>query len=415
MTSALNMAALRDLFARLQKKDPGASQEVQALGKGMSDMGDSGDAGDYGTSQRPPTIGIHNDSSDDIPLPEVGLATHLSGRYGEESQAPEQTGAPQAGGSPATDSSSSSSSSGGGGHDWGTLLRMAGSGFSSLGHNFGNSNPAEEGSINKMGVERLRADQMNALKQRHSMWDTAYKHSQELPPEVLSDPRFATLATAKAALDKDMLDGKIDNEKNVSLLLTELARHKDELDQVSQNSKVKQQIAGETQLLQGREAAGLVEPKDYNFEGTPVTRTEYLAASKMREKEKQDLEQDKLRWETQARWHKEQMDASSADRQALMDSRADQQHYQNITHAIDASAQQYAEQDENGNYRVTPKSMAKARAEHSQSIIREAKRRGVQVLMPGEGPRLNRNSWLIDGQEYPAEATDQVLQHLQGG
>jgi hypothetical protein len=177
-----------------------------------------------------------------------------------------------------------------------------------------------------MGVERLREDQMNALKQRHNMWDTAYKHSQELPPEVLSDPRFSSLAAAKAALDKDMLDGKIDNEKNVSLLLTELARHKNELDQISQDSKVKQQIAGETQLLRGREEAGLVEPKDYNWDpdqegpgsGFMTTGTDYANRSAIRAKEAQDLAQDQVRWDTQAKWHKEQMEASAANTRAML-------------------------------------------------------------------------------------------------
>lgn len=106
---------------------------------------------------------------------------------------------------------------------------------------------------------KWREQQEDALKRRHGMWNTAYTASQQLPAELLVDGKYASLAQAKAALDQDMQDGKVDNEKNVSGFLTELARFKPELDQYSQASKVSGQLGMETQLQKGRESMGLAE------------------------------------------------------------------------------------------------------------------------------------------------------------
>jgi hypothetical protein len=117
-------------------------------------------------------------------------------------------------------------------------------------------------------VERFKKEQVDALARRHDMWDTAFKDSQSLPAELLVDPKFAGLAQAKAALDKDMQDGKVDNEKNVSTFLTELARNRKDLDDYFQQRKISQQVAGEQQLQEARIGAGLAEPMvDVNFGG----------------------------------------------------------------------------------------------------------------------------------------------------
>ena len=131
---------------------------------------------------------------------------------------------------------------------------------------------------------KWQQDQIDQLKRRHQMWDTAYQASQGLPPEVLTDPQFAGLAQAKVALDKDMMDGKVDNEKNVSGFLTELARFKPELDTLSLQSKAKTQAAGEGMLQSERIRMGLEEdPTEYNFEGTPTSRSKYLELAAKRQ------------------------------------------------------------------------------------------------------------------------------------
>jgi hypothetical protein len=169
--------------------------------------------------------------------------------------------------------------------DWGNLFDKLAVGAEGLANAFTNSRQGYD--VAGGARQRLQASQMEQLKRKHQMWDTAYDASQGLPPEVIRDPQFASLAQAKAALDKDMLDGKVDNEKNVSLFLTELARFKPELDQLSMTSKAKLQVAGEGMLQKEREKAGLalpMEQREYNFEGSPVTRTEYLGLSSDRTK-----------------------------------------------------------------------------------------------------------------------------------
>ena len=163
---------------------------------------------------------------------------------------------------------------------------------------------------------KWRQEQLDSLAKRHEMWDTAYKSSQTLPPEVITNPEFATLAQAKAALDKDMLDGKVDNEKNVSVYLTELARHKNALDSASMQSKISQQVQGETQLQKSREAAGLalpLEQKNYNFDpdaggpapGIAVTPTDYLKMSTDRQQRLEDMQHRRKQLEEQIAGRKE--------------------------------------------------------------------------------------------------------------
>lgn len=136
--------------------------------------------------------------------------------------------------------------------NWGGLADTLSVGLSSIGNALGNPRAAYTPESVDMAKERLRASQVDQLNRRHSMWDDAHKQSQSLPPEVMTDPAFAGLAQAKAALDKDLMDGKIDNEKNVSSFLTEMARHRNELTQLGINTQAGQ----EQQLSSARAGAG---------------------------------------------------------------------------------------------------------------------------------------------------------------
>lgn len=136
--------------------------------------------------------------------------------------------------------------------DWQSIMGMVGIGLTDIGNAFGNPRARQGGAFYDLMKEKLQTQQMNQLKQRQNMWDDAYSTSQSLPQEVLTDPRFAGLAQAKAALDKDMMDGKIDNEKNVSLFLTEQARVKKDLEELGLQNKANQQLDVENRLATGR-------------------------------------------------------------------------------------------------------------------------------------------------------------------
>lgn len=142
--------------------------------------------------------------------------------------------------------------------NWGGIFDRIAVGAEGLANAFTNSRQGYD--VAGGARQRLQSEQMAQLQRRHQMWDTAFSASQQLPAEVLQDPQFSSLAQAKASLDKDMMDGKVDNEKNVSLFLTELARFKPELDTLSARSRAKTQVAGEGMLQKEREKAGLAEP-----------------------------------------------------------------------------------------------------------------------------------------------------------
>lgn len=165
--------------------------------------------------------------------------------------------------------------------DWGGILKQA----SIMLSDFGRTGKGMQGVDAPAHVQRFKAEQLDQLNRRHQMWEGAFQQSQALPPEVLTNPQFATLAQAKAALDKDMADGKVDNEKNVSMFLTELQRFRPELEQVGMLTKMKTQVAGEGMLQKEREKAGLalpMEQKTHNFEGINVTESQFGALDRER-------------------------------------------------------------------------------------------------------------------------------------
>jgi len=136
--------------------------------------------------------------------------------------------------------------------DWQSLLGVLGVGLTDFGNAIGNPRAPVGGAFYDLMKSKLQAQQMDQLKRRQSMWDDAYTQSQALPQEVLTDERFAGLSQAKAILDKDMEDGKIDNEKSVSNFLTEQARVKRDLEELGLDIKARQQAETEAKLANMR-------------------------------------------------------------------------------------------------------------------------------------------------------------------
>jgi len=248
------------------------------------------------------------------------------------------------------------------------------------------------------------------------MWESTYRGSQELPPEVLTDPKFASLAQAKAALDKDMQDGKVDNEKNVSTFLTEMMRFKTELKEVQQDSAVAQQLDMEGQLQKGREERGLAKPmekEDYNFDGTPTTRSEYLRLSDVRRRDQLDDERARMLAAEQAATRKDIAGLNAQGRRDSLDDRDKARSSSALGSMVESSLRRYSKPDpETGEPRPDDQSLAKAFAENAEAIVKAARRNGVEFTLPGEGAALEGgdNSYVINGRVFngddPAEATE---------
>jgi hypothetical protein len=114
----------------------------------------------------------------------------------------------------------------------GDILGILGMGITDIGNAIGNPRAqVGHGGFYDLTKQRLAESQIQQLKSRQDLWDRTHTQAQAIPPEILSMPEMSGLAQAKAALDRDLLDGKIDNEKNVSLFLTELERAKPQIEQ----------------------------------------------------------------------------------------------------------------------------------------------------------------------------------------
>lgn len=169
-------------------------------------------------------------------------------------------------------------------------------------------------------MQQRQQEQMQQLKMRHDLWADAYKQSQELPGEVLTAPEFAGLAQAKAALDKDMADGKIDNEKNVSTFLVEQAKAKVALKDLQLTNLAKDELGVEENketIRSQREAEWAA--KEAAGDPTALARRQLLGPSKQKIYEdtlKEREEQRKFREQQQREMNLYRQDSVAARREA---------------------------------------------------------------------------------------------------
>jgi len=154
---------------------------------------------------------------------------------------------------------------------WVDLARLANVGLTDLGNALGNPRARMGGGLYEMNRDYFQTSQMEQLRKRHEMFDDAFKQSQALPSEVLVDERFSGLSAAKAALEKDAADGKIDNEKNVSTFLTEMARSKKDLEQLQLQTQVQNELAQEEKMETARrDRASAVRTQFENIVANPT-------------------------------------------------------------------------------------------------------------------------------------------------
>jgi hypothetical protein len=100
-------------------------------------------------------------------------------------------------------------------------------------------------------LEDLKQQQNIELSRRQTAWENTYEDMRNIPPEVYADEQFGELTQAAQALEKDMADGQIDNEKNVSNFLTLKQKFGGEINDFMQGvelSRAAEQAAAEAEV-----------------------------------------------------------------------------------------------------------------------------------------------------------------------
>lgn len=430
ITSMLDLKRLgADLSAGKVKNAPGLADQVvgspkpKPKGSGISNLGPTKDLTGEGLMTRdlPAARNIEGLSG----LSELPAARKIEGMSGDSAGG---------GGVEVQDSEAGEKNP----RDWGTLAAKLSVGLADIGNAFGNPRAQVGGGIYEMSKQKLQAQQMDQLKRRQTMWDDAYTTSQQLPQEVLTDPRFAGLAQAKAALDKDMMDGKIDNEKNVSLFLTEQARVKRDLEELGLDVKAKQQLDMEGRLSQGRaeqEAAQtqriqeiLANPTAYSPQEVELARLQMAKREQIFEEDGQQLfmtPTQKAQWDMQRKdrednlqFRRDSLEMQDATRrfmaeqsaQARRDSLSDRDSARAtaaLGSMVESGMRRYGKPDEDGNLLNPGEALDASLVENEEAIKQAARAAGVKFAAPGEGGggpagALNDSYYEVNGQLFDA-------------
>ena len=333
--------------------------------------------------------------------------------------------------------------------DWGNIFARIAVGAGDLGNAFGNPRAAIQGGGYQMAKDRLQQQQVAQLKQRHGMWDQAYTEAQQLPPEVLTNPEFASLAQAKAALEKDMMDGKIDNEKNVSTFLTEKARFGRELEQLGIDTKAQQQLGVEAKLAEGRAAQEaqqtqkmqeiLANPTAYSPQEVELARLQMAKREQIYEEDgqqlmmtptqkaqwdqqKQDradrLEFQKKQLEVQDAYRRYAADASAGARADARDATAAGRRAAMFQGALERSITRRMQKDDEGNPVNAEQAFEGGMLEQMPQMINLARQMGIEFLEPDSmALRPEDAQYMVAGQRYdsPLEAARALYSAISGG
>lgn len=333
--------------------------------------------------------------------------------------------------------------------DWGTLAAKLSVGLTDIGNAFGNANAKVGGGIYEMSKDKLQQQQIAQLKQRHGMWDQAYQDAQALPAEVLQDPQFASLAQAKAALEKDMLDGKIDNEKNVSTFLTEKARYARDLEQLGIDTKAQQQLGVEAKLSEGRaaqEAAQtqrmqeiLANPTAFSPQEVELARLQAAARKQLFEEDGQQLYMtptEKAQWDQQKQDRQDRLDfqnrqldvqdsyrryaadAAAGARSDARDATTMGRRANMFNSALQASIARRLQKDDEGNPANADQAFEGGLVEQMPQMINLARQMGIPYSEPDSmALRPEDAQYMVAGQRYDSalEATRALYNAISGG
>lgn len=330
--------------------------------------------------------------------------------------------------------SSEEADSPGGGGDWKSMLSVVGLGLTDLGNVIGNPRAkVGEGAAYQLTKQRLAESQLQQLKSRQDLWDRTHQQSQAIPPEILAMPEMSSLAQAKAALDQDLLDGKIDNEKNVSTFLTELERAKPQIQQFLLRQQVEDQsfqagLKSEAELKlqsehrQALEAAAAqgnpyaqaelaqLKAKDpimreIGGQQIPLSALEFAKFEQDRQDREARLSEGKEDRASAERRHRESLAASERQRQALLTDRNLDQGARGVLSYINQSIARQPEEDPNTFSPISPEQQVdNVLKENAVDLVRIGRQMGIQIEeMPpdplmGQGAGMFLPRMKLDGQ-----------------
>lgn len=92
--------------------------------------------------------------------------------------------------------------------------------------------------------------QKDMLDRRHKAWESAYNEAAALPAEIHNTPGMEEVAKAQQALMKDLQDGKVDNEQNLTNFLKVKAMYGGDIEQMQMNKKLADQKRMEDEKFQ---------------------------------------------------------------------------------------------------------------------------------------------------------------------
>jgi len=420
LTSMMNMSGLSRLFQRAQEGDENAIRTVKNLGPQL--------AGDAFLKKAEPM--------------EEGLASNPflhslpeAHRAGPQSPQPlHETGQPMPGASSEIVSTK-------GPRDWATALSALSVGLTDLGNAIGNPRAVIQGGGYELSKQRLAEQQIQQLKSRQDLWDRTHQQAQAIPAEILAMPEMSALAQAKAALDRDLLDGKIDNEKNVSGFLTELERAKPQIEQFTLGHEVQNKA----------QEASLMRQEEEKLDSATRVRLEAAAAggdlsarAKLTKLKAEELIPGKVggmdltlpaskwaevrmgeaddaataAWRTQQ--HEDNLAQIAATRSRIGESGRDRDTARAsaaLGSMVENSVRRYGKADENGELLNPEEAFSAGLVENEDAIVRAAKTAGINFKAPGEGaPDLGgseqANYYYINGQVFSADDPKETAEAL---
>lgn len=92
--------------------------------------------------------------------------------------------------------------------------------------------------------------QKDMLDRRHKAWESAYNEAAALPTEIHQTPGMEEVAKAQQALMKDLQDGKVDNEQNLTNFLKVKAMYGGDIEKMTMDKKLADQKRVEDENFQ---------------------------------------------------------------------------------------------------------------------------------------------------------------------
>lgn len=246
----LDPQSLSILFKAAQEGNPAAKQVLSGEGQAAFNQGQS--------ISPPPTAAQVNAGPQVPPAPAQPMGSPVATELSPESLAKAESSTPSSAptGSMGLTSVGMPTNQGSQmgrqalGHTVGVLL---GSGLARLlsGKKAGSDFARGYGGV---ALPDLQRKQQEESARTQKIWSDQWEQAQQLPSEVLTDPKFAELRDAVMAMQKDMETGNVANTKTAGNFMMARAKFKDELDKIQARLAVDKEVERANLLSEAQHA-----------------------------------------------------------------------------------------------------------------------------------------------------------------